>query len=91
MVLKTPPHSRQADELVSLSHDFDITCPALLPISLTTVHLCDRLATADRDVLLHAIFAALAHVEALPPEDEVPEICANEDADDDVSVVVHGE
>lgn len=90
MVLEPPSHSRQADELVALSYDFDIMLSALLAISLTTIRLCDYLATADRDVLLHAVFAALAHTEALPPKDEVPEICANEDADDDVSVVVHG-
>jgi hypothetical protein len=90
MVHKPPSHSRRADELISMSHSFDIALSALLAVSSATIHLCDCLATADCDVLLHAIFAALTHVEALPPEDEVSEICANEDTDDDVSVVIHG-
>jgi len=89
MVLEPPSHSRQANKLVGLSYNFDITLSALLAVSPTTIHLGDCLATADRDVLLHAIFAALAYVEALPAEDEVSKICANEDADDDVSVVIH--
>lgn len=52
---------------------------------------CDDLATANRDVLLHTILSAFTHVEALPTTDEVSKICADEDADNDVSVVVHGE
>lgn len=62
--------------------------PACAP---TKSHHCGYLATTDRGVLLHAILTTLPHVEALPPTDEVPKVRADEDANDDVSVVVHGQ
>jgi len=47
------------------------------------------LSTANCSILLHAILAPAAHVEALPPKDEVSKIRTDEDADDKVPVVIH--
>jgi len=40
---------------------------------------------------LHTIIASISNIETLPTEDEVPNIYADEDADDKVSVIVHGQ
>lgn len=90
-MLKHPPQSRHADNSPCFSTYFDNASSALRAITLTLILHCDYLATADRDVPPHAILSALAHVEALPPEDEVSKVCTDEDTDDDISVVVHGE
>lgn len=47
--------------------------------------------TADSHVLLQAILATLAHIEALPAKDEVTKICADEYTNNYVSIVIHGE
>jgi len=47
------------------------------------------LSTANRGILLHTIIAPTAHIEALPPKDEVSKIRTDEDADDEVPVVIH--
>lgn len=91
MILKAPPKSRHADNSMLFAPYLNIALSAFSTISLALNHHCDGLATADRNIFLHAILSAFAHVEALPPEDEVSEICADEDADDDVSVVIHCE
>lgn len=91
MILKLPPESRHADNSIFFYPYLNIASSALGAISLTLVHHCDILATADGDILLHAILTASTHAEALPPEDEVSKVCADENADDDVSVVIHGE
>lgn len=49
------------------------------------------LSTADGNVLLHPIGATSSNAEALPPKDEVANVCADEDTDDEISIVVHGE
>lgn len=49
------------------------------------------LTTADGRLLLHTVLATLAYIKALPAEDEVSKISTDEDTDDDVPVVVHGE
>ena len=48
-------------------------------------------SAANGNLLLHSILSAASNVEALPAKDEVAQIRANEDANDDVSVVVHGQ
>ena len=55
------------------------------------VRHCDYLATTDRSILLHAILSPFAHAEGLPSAEEVSDVSADEDADYDVSVVVHGQ
>jgi hypothetical protein len=53
---------------------------------------CDAILSATNcSILLHTILPSVAYAEALPPEYEVTQVCANEDADDEVSVVVHGQ
>lgn len=47
--------------------------------------------TANRSIRLHPILTISADLERLPAKDEEAQIRANEDANDDVAVVVHGE
>lgn len=49
------------------------------------------LSATDRSILLHTVITATAEVEAFPPKDEVAQICTNENANDEVSVIVHSQ
>jgi hypothetical protein len=49
------------------------------------------LAATDSGILLHPVLSTLANTETLVSEDEVPNIRTNEDTNDNVSIVVHGQ
>jgi hypothetical protein len=54
-------------------------------------HIFGFLTATHGSVLFHATVPAPTKTETLVSEDEVANVCTNEDADDDVAVVVHSE
>lgn len=78
------------------SVSFHITPPYdflsyLHPSALCQLGPRHQLPAADGRVLLQPVLPTLSDVEVLPTKDEVSEVRTNEDADDEISVVVHSE